>query len=68
MPRAEYIKANYTLTQDAVGTWIGRSWFEGRCVSMFADASKSLVVDHCRRHWGHFNYQDEAEAFGEIFR
>lgn len=67
--RAQWIKANYSLTQQADGQWVaevkGCEWSEHRRI-VGADRAKVVREFSCR--WGHFNYQDEAAAFYEIFR
>jgi len=59
--RTTYIAKNYSLTQRD-GLWVGRS--HG---SEIVSESKGRVIFEARRQWGHFNYQDEADAFGAIF-
>lgn len=66
-PRAAFVLANYSLTQTPTG-WraevAGCLWSAHRVIE---GADKAAVIGKFRAHWGHFNYEDEARAFGQIF-
>jgi hypothetical protein len=66
--RAAYISTHYTLGREG-DEWVARmlSSDGARTVSEFRGADRARVAFEARRHWGHFNYSDEAEAFGKIF-
>lgn len=68
-PRAAYVYVNYTLTQFPDGQWealaVGCTWSRKHRIT---GPDKSAVCSEFRRHWGHFNFEDEAQAFSEIFR
>lgn len=60
--RQRYIRTNYSLTQAPDGTWVARCPY-----STIKGADRAAVVRKARCEWGHFNFDDEAEAFAEIF-
>ena len=66
-PRALYVHRNHSLTQTATG-WraevTGCEWSKDRVVE---GPDKAAVISKFRALWGHFNFDDEARAFGQIF-
>lgn len=60
--RADYIRRYYTLSCED-GIYTAR---KGGADAISSN-SKAIVVREARRRWGHFNHQDEAEAFAETF-
>lgn len=65
-PRARYILQNYSLVQLADGTWSARSFYKGALRSEFTGPREQVTFD-ASRHWGHFNFGDEARAFNRVF-
>ncbi len=69
--RAEWIKAHYQLEE---ATFFGEPGWRAvhhdnrTFISVFYADTREEACRLARLNWGHFNYQDEAEAFGEIFR
>jgi len=59
--RVKYIRANYSLREGAEGGWIATG------PSMICGFDRAAVIRLARAKWGHFNFEDEAEAFDEIF-
>lgn len=65
--RAAYIRSHYTLTTEGDESVARMLSSDGsRTVSEFR-GTRPHVIFEARRHWGHFNYADEAEAFASIF-
>lgn len=62
--RAEYIRRHYSLTCED-GVWVARM---GGGFSVISGPDRERVVREARCRWGHFNFQDEVDAFNEIFR
>ena len=65
--RAAAILQQFKLTQTATGweaTWLRP---DGTVFSSYTDADKARLCRTVRCQWGHFNYQDEAEAFAKVF-
>lgn len=66
-PRAVYVHRSYSLTQTPAG-WraevAGCLWSKNRVIE---GADKAAVIGKFRALWGHFNFDDEARAFGQIF-
>lgn len=66
--RALWVLQNYKL-EFIAGSWRasvkGCEWSEHRVIE---GADRAAVVHEFRCRWGHFNHQDEADAFGQIFR
>ena len=72
--RAQYIRDHYKLERTADG-WRavsnhggisnGRAWHSH---SEITDSNRATLIARVRREWGHFNFEDEAEAFAEVFR
>jgi len=63
--RVAYIRDNFSLNyysdnQEWIAAW------KGFCT--FTSKDKAYVISKARREWGHFNFEDESEAFAEIFR
>ena len=59
--RRDYIKHNYSLRETA-GGWIAKSPY-----GEISSRNRCETIRRARRNWGHFNFEDEAEAFGKIF-
>lgn len=59
--RADYIRHNYRLEQTPSG------WRASSPIGTLEHADRERVVREARARWGHFNFADEARAFGEIF-
>ena len=59
--RIAYIKSNYSLTL-VDGIWVAKSPY-----SEIKGADHVRVRFEARCRWGHFNFEDEARAFAEIF-
>lgn len=66
-PRAKYIIENYRLEQTSDG-WRAVSMYAGKVWSEKFATTREEAVRLARVWWGHFNFQDEAEAFNSIFR
>jgi hypothetical protein len=67
--RVTYIRKNYTLTQLPGGEWEARAvGCEWSSKARIVGSDRTEVCRQFRAYWGHFNYQDEADAFGAIFR
>lgn len=64
--RAQYVLDNYRLEPYEGGWRALMSWPGGKW-QVIEGANRTEVVNKARSHWGHFNFQDEAEAFDEIF-
>jgi hypothetical protein len=65
--RAKWVKANYTFEKTATGYRFevkGCEWSAHRVIE--GSNRQSVAYDACCR-WGHFNHEDEAIAFREIF-
>jgi hypothetical protein len=65
--RAQWIKANYRFEKTSTGyrfTVAGCDWSSNRVIE---GADREAVEHKARCHWGHFNFEDEARAFREIF-
>jgi hypothetical protein len=60
--RAAYIRQSFSLRCEA-GVWVARSAWG----SSISSDDLAAVVSQARRRWGHFNFEDEARAFAEIF-
>lgn len=74
--RAEYIKTHYSLRPLADTLLPKRQGWQaiaykrdGRTIDdQIVGLDRSEVCREARCRWGHFNFEDEARAFGEIFR
>lgn len=65
-PRAQYVLDTYHLDRTPDG-WRAWNTFEGRVLFEKVAATREEAVHYARCHWGHFNFEDEAEAFNTIF-
>jgi hypothetical protein len=75
-PRARYIREHYRLEQTG-GVWravsehggvhaqTGKTWHSRDVIE---GPDRGEVTRQARCRWGHFNFEDEAQAFAEIFR
>lgn len=69
MNRAQYIRDTFSLHQDEhSGLWVAE-WFraDGSLFAAKQHADRGALIRHVRADWGHFNFDDEARAFAEIF-
>lgn len=68
--RAEYIRTHYALRPVGEIGWEAVAFrSDGRTpYASFVRETREEVCRLARCHWGHFNFNDEAQAFGEIFR
>jgi hypothetical protein len=67
-PGALYVLKNYKLEATATGFKATNLQGGYSAPAVFEGADRAEVIHRARCHWGHFNHQDEADAFGEVFR
>ena len=60
--RREYIRANFSLTQNDDMAWVAESRW-----TRIVGSDRGAVIAEARRRFGHFNFDDEAEEFSRIF-
>lgn len=65
--RAQYIRDNYFLRETGEG-FEAVAMYRGAVVSRYSGPDRREVCRLARLNWGHFNFEDEARAFAEIFR
>ena len=64
--RVAYIKTHFMLKQVGPDMWEA-IWDHPPGKSVIIGATKERVCREARAWWGHFNFDDEAIAFAEIF-
>jgi len=67
--RAAYIRRHFSLSQNSErGDWRAL-WVRdnGTVFAEYIRPTREAAIDEARRQWGHLNFQDEVEAFAEIF-
>ena len=65
--RAQYILDNYRFEQQPDGRWRAVTFYQGRIFGEIIGPDREAVRREARCRWGHFNFEDEAEAFARIF-
>jgi hypothetical protein len=65
--RIAYIRSHYKLEQ-VPGGWRAQSLrTDGTVFAEYTRPTRDAVCYTARCQWGHFNFEDEARAFKEIF-
>jgi len=65
--RAESIRKAFSLRTTATGYEALWKRPDGSIFAAITGSSRAVVIRNARCNWGHFNFEDEAEAFAEIF-